>query len=147
MPAAIDFLRQAGVVVTLSGANKLTATGYLTDDIRQFIREYKPAIITELTTANDLAPQPPRPSAHTVLPFRLVDARGGTYGGTVRGDDLTELVLALVERYGALLDIEDLLERIHERFAIVAESAPDAEALRIALAEAEAAIRRAMAKR
>ncbi|NDV13544.1 hypothetical protein [Crenobacter caeni] len=139
----IEFLKEAGVEVRLSGPNKLTATGYLTDDICQYIQTHKREIISALSARN--AP-PPRPPTRTVLHYRLTDARGGNKGGMIIADDLADAVLDLVARYRSHLDLEDLLERVQERFCIAAESAPDAEALRVALAEAEAVIRRAAQK-
>ncbi|NDV12483.1 hypothetical protein [Crenobacter caeni] len=89
----------------------------------------------------------PGPPPRNVLQFRLDSSKGGNAGGTViADDDLTSLVLELVARYGQRLDLDDLTERVRERFAIVAESAPDAEALRVALAEAEAVILRTMTR-
>lgn len=71
--------------------------------------------------------------------------QGGNSDGTVVSDeDLLMRARALLERYGAHLDFDDLLEGIRERFAIVAESAPDDVALQLALTEAETVILRAM---
>ena len=143
MGAALDFLQEAGVALTLAAPDRLAATGRLTDDARQYIREHKAELLRELAAAND-QPKLPR---RTILHFRLTSTEGGNAGGSIISDDEIEaLVLELVERYGARLDLDELLERVRERFAIVAESAPDAEALRVTLAEAEAVIRRAAGK-
>ncbi|TIC79567.1 hypothetical protein [Crenobacter intestini] len=101
------------------------------------VKAYKPEIIRALVAANDPTPAPPR---RVSLRYKLDGTNGGNSGGVIIDDDLVGAVRDLMERYKSRLDMDDLLERIRERFAIVAESAPDAEALRVALAEAEAVI-------
>ena len=61
MGAALDFLQEAGVVLTLAAPDRLAASGRLTDDARQFIREHKAELLRELTAANDPVPPDPLP--------------------------------------------------------------------------------------
>lgn len=53
MAATLDFLREAGVVVTLAAPDTLAASGRLTDDVRRYIRAHKPELLRELAAAND----------------------------------------------------------------------------------------------
>jgi len=54
----------------------------------------------------------------TALPFRLRDD-GDTGGVIIDPDGLASAVRDLVERYGARLDVADLLERVEERAAVM----------------------------
>jgi len=57
-------------------------------------------------------------AVRAALPFRLRD--GGDAGGVIIGPDgLASAVRDLVERYGARLDVADLLERVEERAAVM----------------------------
>ena len=139
MGTALKYLQEQDVSVRLVGDGRMAVTGNLTDDTRRYIRIHKAELLRELAAANDSIQR------RTVLPFKLDASQGGNTGGVVISDnDLVTCAQALFERYGARLDLDDLLEGIRERFAIVAESAPDNVALQLALAEAETVILRAM---
>ncbi len=72
-----------------------------------------------------------------VLHCRLHDTGGGNAGGAVISDDtLANTVADLIARYGSRLDVDDLMERVRERFAIAAESGDDEQAALVALTEA-----------
>lgn len=55
MGAALKHLQDLGLSVRLTGDGRMAVTGGLTDDARQYIREYKPLLLAELTAANDPA--------------------------------------------------------------------------------------------
>lgn len=147
MSAAAEIVREVlatGATIRADGdALKIRPASLVPPMLLDRVKAHKAELLRELTAAND----PPKPPGRAILHFRLTGARGGNAGGTVIADgEVDALVLELVERYGARLDLDDLLERVRERFAIAAESAPDAEALRVAMTEAEAVIRRAMTR-
>lgn len=54
MAALVDYLRGAGLAVELEGERlRVTPADRLTEDLRQFVRDYRAELLAELSTVND----------------------------------------------------------------------------------------------
>ena len=54
MADLVDYLRRAGLAVELEGERlRVTPADRLTEDLRQFVRDYRAELLAELSTVND----------------------------------------------------------------------------------------------